>query len=143
MPNPSWCCTGLFDAHAAAQGVVVAWKHMLWRAQHHHHHHRVDHHQVNKRTGWVRRGVEGAESIADHMYRMAVMAMLFAGTDIDYQRCVMMAIVHDMAEGMLCWGHAKVWNLIHRIQHTTMYTHSHCGGYYPSLWCVSRGEKAS
>ena len=26
--------------------------------------------KATKRTGWVRRGVKGPESIADHMYRM-------------------------------------------------------------------------
>ena len=28
------------------------------------------------RTGWVRRGVVSAESISDHMYRMAVLCMM-------------------------------------------------------------------
>ncbi len=28
------------------------------------------------RTGWVLRGVKNAESIADHMYRMAIMSFL-------------------------------------------------------------------
>ena len=32
--------------------------------------------QLTKRTGWVRSAVKSPESIADHMYRMAVMAML-------------------------------------------------------------------
>lgn len=27
--------------------------------------------KATKRTGWVRRGVKGPESIADHMYRMS------------------------------------------------------------------------
>lgn len=29
-----------------------------------------------RRTGWVRRGIPNAESVSDHMYRMAVMTML-------------------------------------------------------------------
>ncbi|CAF4081832.1 unnamed protein product, partial [Rotaria sordida] len=28
------------------------------------------------RTGWILRGVEKVESVADHMYRMAVMSLL-------------------------------------------------------------------
>ena len=43
--------------------------------------------QAQKRTGWVKRGVQGPESIADHMYRMGLMAMLVQGTQYNYQRC--------------------------------------------------------
>ena len=32
--------------------------------------------QVNKRTGWINNDVPNPESISDHMYRMAIMAML-------------------------------------------------------------------
>lgn len=32
--------------------------------------------QTTKRTGWVNHGVKESESIADHMYRMAIMAMI-------------------------------------------------------------------
>lgn len=32
--------------------------------------------QTTKRTGWVNHGVKDSESIADHMYRMAVMAII-------------------------------------------------------------------
>lgn len=61
--------------------------------------------QVNKRTGWVLRQVPEPESIADHMYRMATMTLLLAGSPgIDFQRCMMMAVVHDMAEGALRWA---------------------------------------
>lgn len=42
--------------------------------------------QAQKRTGWVKRGVAGPESIADHMYRMGLMAMLVQGTQYDYHR---------------------------------------------------------
>jgi putative hydrolase of HD superfamily len=42
--------------------------------------------QVQKRTGWVKRGVDRPESIADHMYRMGLMAMLVQGTQYDYHR---------------------------------------------------------
>jgi hypothetical protein len=36
--------------------------------------------KTTKRTGWVNHGVKESESIADHMYRMAVMAII--ATDI-------------------------------------------------------------
>ncbi|KAG0322270.1 HD domain-containing protein 2 [Linnemannia gamsii] len=56
-----------------------------------------------KRTGWINHGVKPAESIADHMYRMGIMAMLIdektAGVNKD--RCIKMAIVHDLAESLV------------------------------------------
>ena len=42
--------------------------------------------QATKRTGWIRMGVDGPESIADHMYRMSLMALIGAGAGIDQQR---------------------------------------------------------
>ena len=32
--------------------------------------------QTTRRSGWVQRGVDGPESVADHMYRMSIMAFL-------------------------------------------------------------------
>lgn len=55
-----------------------------------------------KRTGWVRRGVNGPESVADHSYRMAMMAFAMApeaGVDANY--CVNMGLVHDLAEAIV------------------------------------------
>jgi putative hydrolase of HD superfamily len=60
-----------------------------------------------KRTGWVRSGVDDAESVADHMFRMAWMAMSI-GQDVqgvDVQKAIKMALVHDLAE-------AKVGDLV-------------------------------
>ncbi|MEE6508146.1 hypothetical protein FKM82_019408 [Ascaphus truei] len=50
------------------------------------------------RTGWVYRKVEKPESVSDHMYRMAVMAMLTEDKQLNKDRCVRLALVHDMAE---------------------------------------------
>ncbi|KAJ6829005.1 HD domain-containing protein 2-like [Iris pallida] len=58
--------------------------------------------KTTKRAGWVRRGVESPESVADHMYRMGVMALVaddVPGADRD--RLVKMAIVHDIAEAIV------------------------------------------
>eukprot|EP01137_Pigoraptor_chileana_P020248 Opistho-2@6516 len=57
--------------------------------------------KATKRTGWVNNKIEKPESIADHMYRMGVMAMLFDDPSIDRNRCIKMAIVHDMAESIV------------------------------------------
>jgi HD domain len=80
--------------------------------------------QITKRTGWVRKGVQGPESIADHMYRMGIMAMIAGQPDVDsikcapyepwrespaqaylksfclVRRCLKLALVHDLAEGL-------------------------------------------
>lgn len=52
-----------------------------------------------KRAGWVRQSVPDCESVADHMYRMAVMAMMLPGNgNLDRDRCVRLSLVHDIAE---------------------------------------------
>lgn len=54
-----------------------------------------------KRTGWVRHNVSAPECIADHMYRMGIMAMLFADSSLNKERMVKLALVHDMAEAIV------------------------------------------
>ena len=46
--------------------------------------------------------VKGPESIADHMYRMSIMALL-AGehSGLDTTKCVKLAITHDIAEAIV------------------------------------------
>ncbi|KAF7484811.1 HD domain-containing protein 2 [Marmota monax] len=50
------------------------------------------------RTGWVYRNVKNPESVSDHMYRMAVMAMVTKDDHLNKDRCIRLALVHDMAE---------------------------------------------
>ena len=56
--------------------------------------------KTTKRTGWVLRGVPNPESIADHMYRMSLMSMIasFSNGALDTNRCIKLALVHDLAE---------------------------------------------
>ncbi|CAI9783522.1 unnamed protein product [Fraxinus pennsylvanica] len=55
--------------------------------------------QTTKREGHVRRQVENPESIADHMYRMGLMALICADIpEINRDKCIKMAIVHDITE---------------------------------------------
>ena len=56
--------------------------------------------KTTPRTGWVKRNVKDPESIADHMYRMSLMALLMEGNSdgYDVDRCIKLAIVHDLAE---------------------------------------------
>ncbi|EKM50521.1 uncharacterized protein PHACADRAFT_129797 [Phanerochaete carnosa HHB-10118-sp] len=57
--------------------------------------------KTQKRTGWVDHNVPGPESISDHMYRMAVLAMCTSDMSLDISKCVMMALVHDLAEAQV------------------------------------------
>ncbi|KAJ8396260.1 hypothetical protein AAFF_G00021270 [Aldrovandia affinis] len=50
------------------------------------------------RTGWVYRNVKQPESVSDHMYRMSIMALTITDRNINRDRCMKMALVHDMAE---------------------------------------------
>ncbi|XP_066035356.1 5'-deoxynucleotidase HDDC2 isoform X2 [Chamaea fasciata] len=50
------------------------------------------------RTGWVYRNVANPESVSDHMYRMAMMALVTEDKGLNKDRCIRLALVHDMAE---------------------------------------------
>lgn len=53
------------------------------------------------RAGWPLRGVADPESVADHSFRLALLALVLAprtGEPLDRERCVAMALVHDLAE---------------------------------------------
>ncbi|KAG2221073.1 hypothetical protein INT45_009731 [Circinella minor] len=54
-----------------------------------------------KRTGWVDNGIKEPESIADHMHRMGIMAMLIDDPSLNRNKCIKMAIVHDLAEAIV------------------------------------------
>eukprot|EP00927_Polykrikos_kofoidii_P012651 TRINITY_DN15476_c0_g1_i1.p1 TRINITY_DN15476_c0_g1~~TRINITY_DN15476_c0_g1_i1.p1 ORF type:complete len:237 (-),score=50.95 TRINITY_DN15476_c0_g1_i1:235-945(-) len=55
-----------------------------------------------KRTGWVRTGVKDPESVADHMYRMALMSFLLGKQEgVDSSKCIKMALVHDLGESLI------------------------------------------
>jgi putative hydrolases of HD superfamily len=60
--------------------------------------------KVEKREGWKRFGISKGESIADHMYRMSFITMLAPPSlapKLDIPHCMKMALVHDMAEGLV------------------------------------------
>jgi len=59
--------------------------------------------KTTKREGWRRFGIDG-ESIADHMYRMAIITMCAPASlavQINLHRCTVLALVHDMAEALV------------------------------------------
>uniref|UniRef100_A0A7N0T5W7 5'-deoxynucleotidase n=1 Tax=Kalanchoe fedtschenkoi TaxID=63787 RepID=A0A7N0T5W7_KALFE len=58
--------------------------------------------KTTKRTGWINNGIKGPESIADHMYRMGLMSLIVGDVPgVNRDRCVKMAIVHDIAEAIV------------------------------------------
>lgn len=55
-----------------------------------------------QRTGWVRHGVKHPESVAEHMYRMAMIAFaLPSDSPLDRDKCMKIALVHDVAESIV------------------------------------------
>jgi len=52
-----------------------------------------------QRAGWVRVGVPRPESVADHSYRVALMAVLFGPRlGLDVEKMMRLALFHDLAE---------------------------------------------
>jgi putative hydrolase of HD superfamily len=53
------------------------------------------------RAGWRLRGIGDPESVAEHSFRVSLMALVLARSadpPVDRGRCVAMALVHDLAE---------------------------------------------
>ncbi|KAH8777747.1 HD domain-containing protein [Diaporthe sp. PMI_573] len=66
--------------------------------------HMLERLKTTKREGWRRFGIASGESIADHMYRMAMISMLCPPSlraRIDRDKCTRMCLVHDMAESLV------------------------------------------
>jgi len=52
-----------------------------------------------KRSGWVLRGVKEPESVADHIFRVALMTWIFGqGKRLNLNRAIKMALAHDLCE---------------------------------------------
>lgn len=55
-----------------------------------------------KRQGWVARGVPDPESVADHSYGVALLALIFARhLHLDLGRVLTMALLHDLGESII------------------------------------------
>ncbi|MFQ5855625.1 MAG: HD family hydrolase [Anaerolineae bacterium] len=55
------------------------------------------------RAGWLLRGVQPAESVADHTYGVALTALLLADLideTVDRERLLILALLHDLAESI-------------------------------------------
>ena len=52
-----------------------------------------------KRTGWVIKGVQDPESVADHVYRTCFMCMILSQKrQLDHLKLLRMALLHDLGE---------------------------------------------
>ena len=51
-----------------------------------------------KRTGWKKRQVEQPESDAEHSFSLALLVMLTVPSELNRQKCLEMALIHDLAE---------------------------------------------
>lgn len=59
----------------------------------------VSHLSEVKRQGWVDRGINNPESVAEHSYQVALMSTFEAKRrGLDVQRTSMMALIHDLSE---------------------------------------------
>ncbi|KAI5776360.1 HD domain-containing protein [Geopyxis carbonaria] len=64
--------------------------------------HIIERLKTTPREGWKRFDIKHGESIADHMYRMGIITMLCPhDIGVNRDRCVKMALVHDMAEALV------------------------------------------
>ena len=60
--------------------------------------------KATARAGWELRGIGDPESVADHSFRVGLLALVLSrGADppLDRERCVAMALVHDLAESIV------------------------------------------
>jgi putative hydrolases of HD superfamily len=66
--------------------------------------HLIERLKTTRREGWRRFNIKHGESIADHMYRMAIITMLCPPAlkaKLDIDKCTRMALIHDMAESLV------------------------------------------
>lgn len=51
-----------------------------------------------RRAGWAQVGIEGAESVADHSWGMAMLALVLCPPDLDLATVLRLALIHDLPE---------------------------------------------
>jgi putative hydrolase of HD superfamily len=54
-----------------------------------------------KRTGWLKRGIENPETVADHTFAVAVITSLYSDLlGLDSEKAMKMALLHDLQESI-------------------------------------------
>lgn len=63
-----------------------------------------------KRTGWIKKGINNPESVADHIWRMSLMVSVLCPPELNKEKMLEMCIIHDLGEitiGDLIWEKGK------------------------------------
>ncbi|CAE6513748.1 unnamed protein product [Rhizoctonia solani] len=68
----------------------------------------------DKTANYPDRKIDSVSSIADHMHRMSILALCTSDTSLDVSKCVMMAVVHDLAEAVV--GDIAPWESISKAE---------------------------
>ena len=65
--------------------------------------------KAERRRGWVKKlGLNNPESVADHSYRTALMAMVISDSrGLDTVKAVRLALLHDLPEAIVGRCHAR------------------------------------
>lgn len=53
------------------------------------------------RSGWLCKKVENPETVADHSLGLALLVLLFTPDNLDRDKCLRLAVVHDLAEAKI------------------------------------------
>lgn len=53
------------------------------------------------RSGWLCKSVQNPESVADHSFGVALLTLLLAPEHLDRNKCLKLAIVHDLSEAIV------------------------------------------
>lgn len=76
------------------------------------------------RTGWVMNKIKNPESVAEHSFRVSVLAMVFADQlGADREKLIQMALLHDLGEvitGDLVWSRGAVIDIKKRAEKEKM-----------------------
>ncbi len=55
-----------------------------------------------KRTGWMLKGIKNVKSVAEHSYRVAMLALLLGEKfNLDKFKLVKMSLIHDLGEALV------------------------------------------
>ena len=55
-----------------------------------------------KRSGWIRKGIINPESVAEHSFRTAILALVLADKfNVDKDKCIKMGLMHDITESIV------------------------------------------
>ncbi len=53
------------------------------------------------RSGWLKKKIKNPETVASHSYGVALLTMLLAPSHLNKERCLKMALIHDLQESIV------------------------------------------